>query len=68
MILCEYYSEREINEAKALLFKTCKMTAIILKSYNKNTARMDCRDIINKLNEVCLDCPTFVANRLQSSP
>ena len=67
-IVCEFYSEREINDAKALLFKTCKMTAIRLKSYNKNAARMDCRDIINKLNEVGLDCPMFVAKSVAKLP
>ena len=30
----EFYSETEINDIKALLFETCKMTAIRLKSYN----------------------------------
>ena len=37
------------------------MSTFILKSYNKNAAKMDCRDIINKLIEVGLECPTCVA-------
>ena len=41
---------------------------IRLKSYNKNAAKMDCRDIINKLNEVGLECPTFVAKSVAKLP
>ena len=67
-IVCEFYSEREINDAKERLFKTCKMTAIRFKSYNKNAARMDCHDIINKLNEVALDCTIFVAKSVAKLP
>ena len=44
------------------------MTTIRLKSYNKNAAKMDCRDIINKLNEVGLECPTFVAKSVAKLP
>ena len=44
------------------------MTTIRLKSYNKNTAKMDCRDIINKLNEVGLECPTFVSISVAKLP
>ena len=67
-IVSEYYSEREIKDAKALLFEKCKMTTIRLKSYNENAAKMDCRDIINKLNEVGLECPTFVAKSVAKLP
>ena len=67
-IVCEYYSEREIKEVKALLFDNCKMTTIRRKSYNKNAAKMDCRDIINKLNEVSLECPTCVAKSVAKLP
>ena len=44
------------------------MTPIGLKSYNKNAAKMDCRDIINKLNEVSLECPTVVAKSVVKHP
>ena len=33
-----------------------------------NAAKMDFRDIINKLNEVGLECPTFVAKSVAKLP
>ena len=44
------------------------MTTIRLKSYNKDASKLDCRDMINKLNEVGLDCPTFVAKSVDKMP
>ena len=44
------------------------MTTIRLKSYNKNAAKIDCRNIINKLNEVGLEGPTFVAKSVSKLP
>ena len=57
-----------INDAKRLLFESCRMTTIRLKSYNKYACKLDCRDMINKLNEVGLDCPTFVAKSVDKMP
>ena len=66
--VCEFYSAKEINDAKRLLFESCRMTTIRLKSYNKDASKLDCRDMINKLNEVGLDCPTFVAKSVDKMP
>ena len=56
--VCEFYSAKEINDAKKMLFECCKMTTSRLL-YKTDAAKLDCRDMINKLNEVGLDCPTF---------
>ena len=60
-IVVDFYSKEDIHFTKTLLFDKCKETAIRLKKYNVDWARLDCRDIINKLNEVGVDCPIFVA-------
>ena len=50
-----------IDHAKKLMFEKCKGTKIRNKTYKKETSKLNCQDIINKLNEVGEDCPLFVA-------
>ena len=64
----EFYTDIEIHDAKKLLFENCKET-FRFKTYNKDAAKMDCRDMLNKLNEVGLDnCPSFVAKSMNQLP
>ena len=44
------------------------MTAARFRSYNKDAAKMDSRDIVIKLNEVGCNCPTFVAKEIAKLP
>ena len=67
-IVVDFYSKEDIHFTKTLLFDKCKETAIRLKKYNVDSARLDCRDIINKLNEVGVDCPIFVAQDVGKLP
>ena len=39
-----------------------------LKTYRKEAAKHDCVDMINKLNEIGANCPTFVAANLNHIP
>ena len=66
--MVDFYSKEDIHFTKTLLFDKCKETAIRLKKYNVDSARLDCRDIINKLNEVGVDCPIFVAQDVGKLP
>ena len=66
--ISEFYTDIEIHAAKKLLFENCKET-FRFKTYNKDAAKMDCRDMLNKLNEVGLDnCPSFVAKSMNRLP
>ena len=64
----DFYNDRDIHNAKKLLFEKCEMTALRFKKYIVNAARKDCRDIIDKLNEVGVNCPTFVAKNIANLP
>ena len=64
----DFYSEDDINEAKILLFEECIETNMRLKTYRTEAAKHDCVDIINKLNEVGANCPTFVVANLNHIP
>ena len=52
----EFYTEEETNVAKKLLFKTCPETALRLKAYRIDAAKLNCRDMINKMNEAGVHC------------
>ena len=66
--ISEFYTDIEIHEAKKLLFENCQET-FRFKTYNKDKAKMNCRDMLNKLNEVVLDnCPSFVAKSMNRLP
>ena len=64
----DFYSEDDILEAKVLLIEECIETNMRLKTYRTEAAKHDCVDIINKLNEVGANCPTFVAVNLNHIP
>ena len=64
----EFYNELDIHRAKKLLFDKCEMTTMRFKKYIVNAATKDCRDIIDKLNEVGVNCPTFVAQDISKLP
>ena len=64
----EFYSEEEINSAQHLLFETCEETNLRMETYRKDAAKLYCRDIINKFNEVGVHCPTFVAVNIAKLP
>ena len=66
--VADFYSKDAIHDAKLLLFEKCSMTALRNKSYTKDAAKMDCRDIVIKLNEVGYNCPTFVAKDIAKLP
>ena len=66
--MVDFYSKEDIHFTKTLLLDKCKENAIRLKKYNVDSARLDCRDIINKLNEVGVDCPIFVAQDVGKLP
>ena len=38
------------------------------RKYNNDSARLDSRDNLNKLNEVGIDCPIFVAKDVSKFP
>ena len=48
----EFYSEEEINSAQHLLLETCEETNLRMQIYRKDAAKLYCRDITNKFNEV----------------
>ena len=64
----EFYSEQEIESAKKLLFKSCSETALRLITYRKDAAKLNCRDIISKMNEAGFQCPTFAAINIAKLP
>ena len=64
----DFYSRDAIHDAKSLLFEKCEMTSARFRSYNKDAAKMDSRDIVIKLNEVGCNCPTFVAKEIAKLP
>ena len=64
----EFYTEEEINVAKKLLFETCPETALRLKAYRIDAAKLNCRDMINKMNEAGVYCPSFVALNIAKLP
>ena len=57
----EFYSETDITSAKKLLFDSCEETALRLITYRVNAPKLNCRDIISKMDEVGANCPIFVA-------
>ena len=64
----EFYTDIEIHDAKKLLFVNCEET-FRFKTYNKDAAKIGCRDMLNKLNELGLaNCPSFVAKSMNSLP
>ena len=66
--VADFYSKEEIHISKTLLFKKCKETDMRFKKYNIDSARLDGRDIVNKLNEVGVDCPIFIAKDVSTLP
>ena len=66
--VADFYSKVEIHISKTLLFKKCKETDMRFKKYNIDSARLDGRDIVNKLNEVGVDCPIFIAKDVSTLP
>ena len=64
----EFYTEEETNVAKKLLFETCPETALRLKAYRIDAAKLNCRDIMNKTNEAGVHCPSFVALNIAKLP
>ena len=64
----EFYTSNEIIAAKTLLFEACIDTTLRLKTYKVDVAKLNCRDIITKMNEVGANCPVFVAANLAKLP
>ncbi len=64
----DFYCKEDICRAKGILFAECKETDMRLRKYNVDAAKLDSRDIINKLNEVGLECPVFVAKTVAKLP
>ena len=64
----EFYSETDITSAKKLLFDSCEETALRLITYRVNGPKLNCRDIISKMNEVGANCPIFVAVNIAKLP
>ena len=64
----EFYSETDISFAKKLLFDSCEETALRWITYRVNAPKLNCRDIINKMNEVGANCPIFVAVNIAKLP
>ena len=64
----EFYSEEEIESAKKLLFESCNETALRQRAYRIDAAKLSCRDIINKMNEVGSQCPIFAAINIAKLP
>ena len=53
-----------IHAAKNILFGCCRETALRLKTYRIDAAKLDCRNIITKMNEIGTDCPCLVAKNI----
>ena len=66
--VADFYNENNIHTAKTMLFGCCKDTALRFKSYRMDAAKLDCRDIITKMNEIGTECPTFVAKNVSLLP
>ncbi len=66
--VADFYNSKDIHEAKKLLFDKCEMTTLRFKSFTIDSSKNDCRDIINKLNEVGVNCPIFVAKTVSRLP
>ena len=66
--VADFYNENDIHTAKTMLFGCCKDTALRFKSYRMDAAKLDCRDIITKINEIGTECPTFVAKNVSLLP
>ena len=66
--MAEFYTNNEIIAAKTLLFESCTETALRMKTYRVDAAKLNCRDIITKMNEVGVNCPVFVAANLAKLP
>ena len=66
--VADFYNENDIHTAKTMLFGCCKDTALCFKSYRMDAAKLDCRDIITKMNEIGTECPTFVAKNVSLLP
>ena len=64
----DFYNETDIHAAKTLLFVCSKEFALRLRSYRMEAAKLDCRDITSKMNEVGTDCPTFVTKNISLLP
>ena len=59
----DFYNESDIHAAKNILFGCCRESALRLKTYRIDAAKLHCRDIITKMNEIGTDCPSFVAKK-----
>ena len=64
----EFYTEEETSVAKKLLFETCPETALRLKAYCVEAAKLNCCDIISKMNEAGVHCPSFVVLNIAKLP
>ena len=64
----EFYTEEETKGAKKLLFETCPEIALCLKAYRVEAAKLICCDIISKMNEAVVHCPSFVALYIAKLP
>ena len=64
----EFYSETDITSLKKLRFDSCEETALRLITYRVNGPKLNCRDIISKMNEVGGSCPIFVAVNIAKLP
>ncbi len=64
----EFYSSDAIHQAKQALFMDSINTNIRLKKYNIDAAKLDCRDIISKMNELGVKCPIYVAQDVTKLP
>ena len=62
------YAEDDIDNAKKLMFEKCKESKIRHKNYINDKSKLNCQDIINKFNEVGVDCPMFVAADVNKLP
>ena len=63
-----FYGEGEIGHAKKLFFDKCRESRTRHRIYHIERAKHDCQDIINKLNEIGLNSPMFVAADVNNLP
>ena len=66
--VAEFYTNNKIIATKTLLFEFCTETALRMKTYKVNVVKLNCRDIITKMNDVGVNCPVFVAANLAKLP
>ena len=64
----DFYNESDIHAAKNILFGCCRESALRLKTYRIDAAKLHCRDIITKMNEIGTDCPSFVVKNISLLP